>query len=304
MTNYTKYLTKTGKLRLNFIGLGKMGNTICNNLLDNIDYSLLGYDPYTTQDVKIETTTNLLDFTKEPSIIFSSLPNDTIVENIFINDSLAGNKASPLASLLKPNSIHISLSTISPKLAKSLSKIHEEYSSHFISAPIFARPDGLAKKEAYIPITGDITIVSLIKPILEKTSTKVIYFGKEAEKANIVKLCGNFLICSAIESMSEAFNLAESYDIDRTEIHKMLSESIFDCLIYKGYGHRVSNHDHKPYENAHFALDLGHKDMILTKDAAKDANIKMPVLDILDEKFKKAKKKNFNKLDWSAISLI
>lgn len=302
MTNYTKYLTKTGKLRLNFIGLGKMGNTICNNLLDNTDYSLLGYDPYTTQDVKIETTTNLLDFTKEPSIIFSSLPNDVIVEKIFIKNSLAG--GSPLANLLKPNSIHVSLSTISPKLAKSLSKIHYEHSSHFISAPIFARPDGLAKKEAYIPIAGDMNIISLIKPILQKTSTKVIYFGKEAEKANVVKLCGNFLICSAIESMSEAFNLVESYDIDRTEVHKMLSESIFDCLIYKGYGHRVSNHDHKPYENAHFALDLGHKDMILTKNASKETNIEMPVLDILDEKFKKAKKKNFNKLDWSAISLI
>ena len=297
MTNYTKYLTKTGKLRLNFIGLGKMGNTICNNLLDNIDYSLLGYDPYTTQDVKIETTTNLLDFTKKPSIIFSSLPNDVIVEKIFINDS-------SLASLLKPNSIHVSLSTISPKLAKSLSKIHEKYSCHFISAPIFARPDGLAKKEAYIPIAGNPEIVSIIKPILEKISTKVIYFGKEPEKANVVKLCGNFLICSAIESMSEAFNLAESYDIDRTEIHKMLSESIFDCLIYKGYGNRVSKHDHKPYENAHFSLDLGHKDMILTKNASKDTNIKMPVLDILDNKFKKAKEKKLNKLDWSAISLI
>ena len=297
MTNYTKYLTKTGKLRLNFIGLGKMGNTICNNLLDNIDYSLLGYDPYTTQDVKIETTTNLLDFTKKPSIIFSSLPNDVIVEKIFINGS-------SLASLLKPNSIHVSLSTISPKLAKSLSKIHEKYSCHFISAPIFARPDGLAKKEAYIPIAGNPEIVSIIKPILEKISTKVIYFGKEPEKANVVKLCGNFLICSAIESMSEAFNLAESYDIDRTEIHKMLSESIFDCLIYKGYGNRVSKHDHKPYENAHFSLDLGHKDMILTKNASKDTNIKMPVLDILDNKFKKAKEKKLNKLDWSAISLI
>ena len=84
----------------------------------------------------------------------------------------------------------------------------------------------------------------------------------------------------------------------------MLSETIFNCLIYKGYGNRVSKHDHKPYENAHFSLDLGHKDMILTKNAAKDANIKMPVLDILDNKFKKAKEKKLNKLDWSAISLI
>ena len=295
MINCRQFLTKSNKLSLNFIGLGKMGNTICNNLIHK-DYSLLGYDPYTTQDVKIKTTNNLLDFTKNQSIIFSSLPNDKVVTEIFINQSLA--------NFLKPNSIHVSLSTISPELSKRLHKIHSENSCHFISAPIFARPDGLAKKEAYIPIAGNPEVVSIIKPILEKTSTKVIYFGKEPEKANVVKLCGNFLICSAIESMSEAFNLAESYDIDRVELHKMLSETIFNCLIYKGYGNRVSKHDHKPYENAHFSLDLGHKDMILTKNAAKDANIKMPVLDILDNKFKKAKEKKLNKLDWSAISLI
>jgi 3-hydroxyisobutyrate dehydrogenase-like beta-hydroxyacid dehydrogenase len=295
MINYQQFITESGKLSLNFIGLGKMGNTVCNNLI-NPNYSLLGYDPYTTQNIKIKTTNNLLDFTKNQSIIFSSLPNDKVVKEIFINKSLT--------SFMKPNSIHVSLSTISPELSKHLYKIHSENSCHFISAPIFARPDGLAKKEAYIPIAGNPEVVSIIKPILEKTSTKVIYFGKEPEKANVVKLCGNFLICSAIESMSEAFNLAESYEIDRVELHKMLSGTIFDCLIYKGYGHRVSTHDHTPYENAHFALDLGHKDMILTKNASQNKNVEMPVLDILNNKFKKAKEENLNKLDWSAISLI
>ena len=72
MINCRQFLTKSNKLSLNFIGLGKMGNTICNNLIHK-DYSLLGYDPYTTQDVKIKTTNNLLDFTKNQSIIFSSL---------------------------------------------------------------------------------------------------------------------------------------------------------------------------------------------------------------------------------------
>jgi len=295
MIDYHQFLTKNNKLSLYFIGLGKMGNTICNNLIDS-NYSLLGYDPYTRQDVKIKTTNNLLDFIQSPNIIFSSLPDDKVVEEIFINRYLA--------SILKPNSIHVSLSTISPKLAKSLSQIHSKNESYFISAPIFARPDGLAKKEAYIPIAGNPEAVSIIKPILEKISTKVIYFGKEPEKANVVKLCGNFLICSAIESMSEAFNLAESYDIDRVELHKMLSETIFDCLIYKGYGHRVSTHDHKPYKNAHFSLDLGHKDMMLTKNASQEKKVEMPVLDILDKKFKKAKEKKLNKFDWSAISLI
>jgi hypothetical protein len=37
---------------------------------------------------------------------------------------------------------------------------------------------------------------------------------------------------------------------------QMLNSTIFDCLIYKGYGQRVSERDHLPYPDAHFALEL------------------------------------------------
>ena len=103
---------------------------------------------------------------------------------------------------------------------------------------------------------------------------------------------------------------------------------IFDCLIYRGYGQRVSEHDHFAYENAHFALDLGRKDMLLVKQAAegrkidiaakgklfseqalpggaeKAETLQMPFLDTLGRKFDVAKEKGRGKLDWSAIALV
>lgn len=42
----------------------------------------------------------------------------------------------------------------------------------------------------------------------------------------------------------------------RAAMMKMLNSTIFDCLIYKGYGQRVSERDHLPYPDAHFALEL------------------------------------------------
>ena len=61
-----------------------------------------------------------------------------------------------------------------------------------------------------------------------------------------MKLCGNFLIASSIESISEAMALAEKNDVDRKVVMDLLSSTIFDCLIYKGYGQRVSDRDHRP----------------------------------------------------------
>ena len=45
----------------------------------------------------------------------------------------------------------------------------------------------------------------------------------------------------------------------RGKMMQMLNSTIFDCLIYKGYGQRVSERDHLPYPDAHFALELGLK---------------------------------------------
>ena len=108
-------------------------------------------------------------------------------------------------------------------------------------------------------------------------------YGDDVGASNVVKLCGNFLIASTIgmyivhswslpysiasfclfiftniiitittasnittiESISEAMALAEKHNVDRQAVMQMLSGSIFDCLIYKGYGQRVSERDHR-----------------------------------------------------------
>ena len=84
-----------------------------------------------------------------------------------------------------------------------------------------------------------------------------------------MKLCGNFLIASSIEAIGnyffflffsslfclvacifsnfaikfivgEAMALSEKHGVDREKVMDLLSSTIFNCLIYKGYGNRVS----------------------------------------------------------------
>ena len=62
--------------------------------------------------------------------------------------------------------------------------------------------------------------------------------------ANVVKLGGNFLIASAIEAMAESLALAEANGVDRVAMMEMLNSTIFDCLIYRGYGDRVAQRSH------------------------------------------------------------
>jgi len=42
------------------------------------------------------------------------------------------------------------------------------------------------------------------------------------------------LIATAIESLAESLTLAEKMGLDRKEVKDMLTDTIFNCLIYKG----------------------------------------------------------------------
>lgn len=128
----------------------------------------------------------------------------------------------------------------------------------------------------------------------------MIDFGDDVGSANIVKLSGNFLIASTIESISEATTLAEKHGVDRIKVMNLLSSTIFNCLIYKGYGQRVSERD---FRSGGFSLNLGLKDVTLVSQAAKQVDVPMPFLSVLLDRYTSAKAKGRGNFDWSAIGL-
>jgi 3-hydroxyisobutyrate dehydrogenase-like beta-hydroxyacid dehydrogenase len=132
------------------------------------------------------------------------------------------------------------------------------------------------------------------------SSGNCVDYGNDTGASNVVKLCGNFLIAASIESISEAMPLSEKHGVNRQEVMKMLSSSIFDCLIYKGYGQRVSERDHRP---GGFSLELGLKDCTLVKQAATEVDVPMPFLSVLLDRYTSAKAKGRKDFDWSAIGL-
>merc|ERR1719461_2345858 len=103
--------------------------------------------------------------------------------------------------------------------------------------------------------------------------------------------------------MAEALALGEAHGVDRVQLMQILNSTIFDCLIYKGYGQRVSERDHAPYPDAHFGLELGAKDINLVLQAAKQGKSPMPIASLLDQRFLTAVAKERNEMDWSAIGL-
>ena len=290
-----------------FVGLGKIGYAIANNIITK---SLLPSSTVFThfdinssiceqlaEETPSKAAASITDAVACADVVFTALPNDAILFSVSRGEG-------GIISSLSPGAIHVSCSTVSPETSRAIAKEHEERGAAYVCAPVFARPDGMALGHATIPVSGADEHVQRVLPLLHATATEVrTGFGSDPGAANVVKLAGNFLIASAIESMGEAFALAEAQGVDRDAVRSLLTDTIFDCLIYKGYGQRVARRDHAPYPNAHFALDLGRKDLELVRQTAASVNVPMPVASILGDRFSSAVAKGRSDLDWSAVGL-
>jgi len=287
---------------IGFIGLGHMGSKMVANMVRD-GKKLLVFDNSADAVSKVINAKDnkgkvfaakaVGDIGAQCSVVFSMLPNDKAVTAV--SESLISGRGTSKNSSF----VHISCSTISPVTSRGLAKHYNTLGVSFIASPVFARPDGISKRQATWMIAGDEAGRKIASELLHSSGNCVDY-GNDTGASNVVKLCGNFLIAASIESISEAMALSEKHGVNRQEVMKMLSSSIFDCLIYKGYGQRVSERDHRP---GGFSLELGLKDCTLVKQAATEVDVPMPFLSVLLDRYTSAKAKGRKDFDWSAIGL-
>jgi 3-hydroxyisobutyrate dehydrogenase-like beta-hydroxyacid dehydrogenase len=109
------------------------------------------------------------DLASQCSVILSMLPNDAAVNQV--SDLILKNSGA--------NTVHISCSTVSPTTSRKLSEIYRSQGKEFIAAPVFARPDGLARRQAVWMIAGAERGRKLAAQLLEssgKVDTQILSF--------------------------------------------------------------------------------------------------------------------------------
>ena len=105
-------------------------------------------------------------------------------------------------------------------------------------------------------------------------------------RANTVKLCGNFLIASALEAIGESINLAGKSGVDARQMWNMLSQTLFNAPVYVNYSNIILQ---KKFEPAAFSMKLGLKDMNLVLQQAASASQPMPLASLIQNNMEQIK---------------
>jgi 3-hydroxyisobutyrate dehydrogenase-like beta-hydroxyacid dehydrogenase len=281
-------------MNVGFIGLGRMGAGMAANLLQ-AGHSVTVYnrtaakaEALVAQGAKLATS--VADACQGDAVI-TMLANDEAVERV-----VAGREG--IIASLAAGRLHVSSSTISVALSQRLTEQHAAAGQHFVAAPVFGRPEAAAAGQLFVVAAGATAAVEAAEPLLEAVGQKTFVVSQEPKNANLVKLSGNFLGASVIESLGEALALIGKGGIDQRQYIDFLTSSLFDAPIYKTYGGLIAGGHFKP---AGFAAPLGQKDIRLVLAAAEDLGVPMPVASLLRDRFLTLMAHGGEQLDWSAI---
>jgi 3-hydroxyisobutyrate dehydrogenase-like beta-hydroxyacid dehydrogenase len=281
-------------MKVGFIGLGHMGAAMAGSLLKaGHEVTVYNRTPAKAEALVAQGAKAAIDVSGAcgGDAVQTMLSNDAAVEDVVFGDG-------GIIDNLPPGAIHISSSTISVALSEGLAAAHEKAGQQFIAAPVFGRPDAAATGQLVIATSGTPAAIEAATPLLDAIGKTTFVVSATPKDANLVKLSGNFLSASVIESLGEAIALIGKAGLDRRQYLDFLTSTLFGAPVYKIYGGLIVD---GTFEPAAFAAPLAYKDIRLALAAADDLRVAMPFASVLRDRFLTLLANGGDKLDWSAI---
>lgn len=287
-------------MKVGFIGLGSMGSGMARNLL-KAGHELTVWNRSRSRAEEFKSLSGGAKAVATPGeaaaggeVVFTMLADDRALEDVCFGPG-------KILESLPAGSIHVSSSTISVALSRRLESAHREKRQHYVSAPVFGRPEAAAAAKLFIVAAGASDQLERCRPLFDVLGQKTFIAGESAPGANLIKLTGNFLITTVIESLAEGVALVKKSGLDANQFLEILTSSLFASPVYKTYGGIIAAEKYQP---AGFKLPLGLKDNRLLLAAAEENAVPMPMASLVRDRFLAAMAQGMGEWDWSAIARV
>ncbi|WP_078310376.1 MULTISPECIES: NAD(P)-dependent oxidoreductase [unclassified Mycobacterium] len=275
------------------IGLGAMGKAVAHNLVQaGHEVSVWNRSPDPVAELAATGAHPLQSATQafESGVVFSVLADDRAVNETFLT---------PEVLAAASGALHVNLATVSTQLADRATALHAEHGVGYVAAPVFGRVPVAQAGQLQVLAAGDTHQIDRAQPFFDIIGARTWRLGDAPRQANVVKIIGNFLIASAIQSLSEAVSMAERSGVDSELLVDLLTSTLFQGPAYSSYGKLIATSTYQP---AGFTTTLGRKDVGLALDVAADTGLRLPFGEVLRTVLDEALANGQADLDWSSIA--
>jgi 3-hydroxyisobutyrate dehydrogenase-like beta-hydroxyacid dehydrogenase len=275
------------------VGLGRMGTATANNILKS-GFNLVVYNrtPDNTRsliEVGATTATSPKQAAIRSDVVVTSLTDDRAVLDLVTGEE-------GILSGLRPDTIHIGTSTISPSVSTQLGEMHSARGCLYLAAPVLGNPSVAQAAKLTTFVAGDPTAIKRCNQLFHAYCQKIIDVGKEHAMANRLKLTANYILLVLIDLMGQVFTVGEKSNID-LQVMSQVMEIIFSSPALQEYARRIRTKD---FDNVGYSLPLAFKDVQLILESSANVHVPLPYASSLRDKFLAA---IANKLDKDCISI-
>jgi 3-hydroxyisobutyrate dehydrogenase-like beta-hydroxyacid dehydrogenase len=287
--------------KIGFVGLGRMGTAMAANLVavgrpvivhvrhpERIDeLAARGLRP--TTDI-----TDLFDC----DVVVSMLPDDDAVLDVALGRAEVSGEG--FAAGLRRGAIHLSMSTIGTGTACHLAREHARHGQGYVAAPVFGNPDAAKARQLFIVAAGAPADVERCRPLIDRLGQQTFIVGTNPAHASLVKLLGNMMMATTLETLGETVALFRKRGLDPKLFVEILTKTMFGGRAHKLYGHKIVAQEYAPG----LALPLALKDVRLALAEAEDSAVPMPSVSVVRDRLITGIARGHVDLDWTALGLI
>lgn len=283
--------------RIGVIGLGHMGENFARNLID-AGFQVSVFDRRADRREALTRAgaraMETLADAKGLDAVITSLSNDEAAASVSLDPG-------GLVDALGMGAIHISMSTISPGLSRSLAKGHAHVGQGFVAAPVLGNPDLARERRLFVIASGARAEVLKVSPVLRALGQRVFYLGEDAGAASLMKLGANALTAMTLQSLGEVLALLRKQGVDAHDAFGVLTGSLFDGKVHKTYGGKIVDGRYTP---PGMTAELAAKDLRLALAEAEAARVPMPATSLVHDRIVAMMAHGWSELDWSALGLL
>jgi 3-hydroxyisobutyrate dehydrogenase-like beta-hydroxyacid dehydrogenase len=279
-------------MRVAFLGLGIMGHAMATNLV-KAGHEVTTWNRTPGKAVEgARAAASPAEAAQGVDVVWLCVADTAAVENVLFGPN--GAEQSLTEGMVISDS-----STISPTSTRKFAERVMQKGAQYVDSPMTGSKTGAEAGTLLFIVGGDEQAIEKLKPLYAAMGKKIFRMG-ETGKGQSAKLVMNLQIALIYEGFAEALTLAAKLGLDAENLVHLINASMVKSGVIEYKTPFVLRRDF----SANFPLRLMRKDIRLALDAAKEARVKLPGLETVEEVYDVAVEEGHADLDYAATLLL
>lgn len=275
-------------MRVAFLGLGIMGRPMAANLVKaGHEVTVWSRTPGKTVE-GAQSTSSPAEAARGAEVVWLCVSDTKAVENVLFGPQ-------GVQESLAQGVTVVDSSTISPSATRTFAERVRTRGAEYVDAPVTGSKAGAESGTLIFIVGGEEAAIEHLKPLFAAMGKQFFRMG-ETSKGQAAKLVMNLQIALIYEGFSEALTLATKLGVPAETLLPLVQASMVRSGVVDYKAPFVMKRDFSP----NFPLRLMHKDLRLALEAAKEARVKLPGLETVEEIYEMATEDGHENLDYAA----